>query len=329
VSDAVALAPLLEVSGLEVRFPSSQGVVRAVDGVSFALEKGETLGLVGESGCGKSTTARAIVGLAPIAAGSVRIDGFEIANRPRALASLRHRVQMVFQDPYASLDPRMTVASIVGEPLSIHCRAKNGPARDARVSELLETVGLDPSMRRRYPHEFSGGQRQRIGLARALALEPDLVLLDEPVSALDVSVQSQVLNLLEDLRARLGLTYLFIAHNLAVVRHVSDRIAVMYLGRIVETAPRDELFARPLHPYTEALLSAVPVPDPEAETRRRRIPLEGEIPSPTAVITGCPFRTRCPKAFDRCAIETPLLKEREPGRRAACHLPEEAGHVPA
>jgi oligopeptide transport system ATP-binding protein len=323
VSDAPANGPLLEVKGLDVRFATKHGVVRAVDGVTFSLERGETLGLVGESGCGKSTTARAIVGLVPVTEGSVRFEGREIAGlSSRAMRSIRPRLQMVFQDPYASLDPRMTVASIVAEPLAVHGRAKGSGERDREVSRLLETVGLDPSMRRRYPHEFSGGQRQRIGLARALALEPDLLLLDEPVSALDVSVQSQVLNLLEDLRLRLGLTYLFIAHNLGVVRHVSDRIAVMYLGRIVELAPRDDLFARPLHPYTEALLSAVPVPDPEVEARRRRIPLTGEIPSPTAVITGCPFRTRCPKAFDRCAVETPLLKEHEPGRVAACHLPE-------
>jgi len=316
--------PLLSVAGLEVHFPSARGTVRAVDGVSFDLERGETLGLVGESGCGKSTTARAIVGLVPVTSGSIRFDGEQLAGLSSwDLRPYRPRMQMVFQDPYASLDPRMTVARIVGEPLVVHERVSGSAERDARVSALLETVGLDPAMRRRYPHEFSGGQRQRIGLARALALEPELVLLDEPVSALDVSVQSQVLNLLEDLRARLGLTYLFIAHNLGVVRHVSDRVAVMYLGRIVELAPRDALFARPIHPYTEALLSAVPVPDPVVEAERRRIPLQGEIPSPTAVITGCPFRTRCPKAFDRCAVETPLLKEHEPGRFAACHLPEE------
>ena len=320
---AADVTPLLRVTDLRVHFPSSHGTVRAVDGVSFTLRKGETLGLVGESGCGKSTTARAIVGLVPVTSGSVEFDGVELVGlRGRALAAVRPRLQMVFQDPYASLNPRMTVASIVGEPLVIHHRLQNGASLTDRVCSLLETVGLDPSMRRRYPHEFSGGQRQRIGLARSLALEPDVILLDEPVSALDVSVQAQVLNLLEDLRARLSLTYLFIAHNLGVVRHVSDRIAVMYLGRIVELASRENLFARPLHPYTEALLSAVPVPDPEVEAQRRRIPIEGEIPSPTATIVGCPFRSRCPKAFDRCAVDDPQLKEHRPGQFAACHLPE-------
>jgi oligopeptide/dipeptide ABC transporter ATP-binding protein len=231
---------------------------------------------------------------------------------------------MVFQDPYASLNPRMTVASIVGEPMALHGKAAKADL-DGKVSEMLSLVGLDPSMRRRYPHEFSGGQRQRIGLARALALEPDVVLLDEPVSALDVSVQAQVLNLLDDLRARLGLTYLFIAHHLAVVKHMSDRVAVMYLGRIVELAPKADLYARPIHPYTEALMSAIPVPDPVVEATRKRIPLPGEIPSATAEIEGCPFRSRCPKAFDRCVVETPLLKEHRPGHWAACHLPEEPG----
>ena len=317
-TDAV---PLLRVRGLAVRFPSAQGPVKAVDGVSFDLWRGETLGLVGESGSGKSTTARAIVGLVPVADGELWFDGQDLRDR-HVLRRARPRLQMVFQDPYASLNPRMTAGGIVGEPLVVHGRAGDRNDLDARVCALFETVGLDPGMRRRYPHEFSGGQRQRIGLARALALEPDLLLLDEPVSALDVSVQAQVLNLLEDLRRRLGLTYLFIAHNLGVVRHVSDRIAVMYLGRLVEVAPRDALFDRPIHPYTEALLSAVPVPDPEAERHRERIPLDGEIPSPTAVIVGCPFRSRCRQAFDRCAVEAPALVEHEPERFAACHLPE-------
>jgi oligopeptide transport system ATP-binding protein len=320
---AAAAAPLLEVTDLAVSFPTARGLVRAVAGVSFQLKRGETLGLVGESGCGKSTTARAIVGLVPVSGGSIRFDGRELAGDRKALAAARPRLQMVFQDPYASLDPRMTASAIVGEPLIVHRRAK-GAALEAKVADLFATVGLDPSMRRRYPHEFSGGQRQRIGLARALALDPDVVLLDEPVSALDVSVQAQVLNLLEDLRGRLHLTYLFIAHNLGVVRHVSDRIAVMYLGQIVELAPQADLFARPLHPYTEALLSAVPVPDPEVESKRHRIPIEGEIPSPTATIVGCPFRSRCAKAFDRCAVDAPRLVEHRPGRFAACHLAETA-----
>jgi oligopeptide transport system ATP-binding protein len=315
--------PLLDVVDLKVHFKVGHDeVVRAVDGVTFALKRGETLGLVGESGCGKSTTARAIVGLVPVTHGSVRFEGMEIAGNPKALEIVRSRLQMVFQDPYASLNPRMTVSTIVSEPLIIHDRVRGRDALDAEVCRLMRQVGLDPAMRRRYPHEFSGGQRQRIGLARALALEPAAILLDEPVSALDVSVQAQVLNLFVDLREELGLTYLLIAHNLGVVRHVSDRIAVMYLGRIVELATSAELFARPTHPYTEALLSAVPVPDPEVEALRRRIPISGEIPSPSATIVGCPFRSRCPKAFDRCEAEAPLLLEHAPGHWAACHLPE-------
>jgi oligopeptide/dipeptide ABC transporter ATP-binding protein len=326
VTAVPAAEPLLEVEDLRVHFRvGPDEVVRAVDGVTFSLRRGETLGLVGESGCGKSTTARAMVGLVPVTSGSIRFEGMELARDPRALAVVRSRLQMVFQDPYASLNPRMTVATIVSEPLVVHDRVRGRAALDAAVCRLMERVGLDAAMRRRYPHEFSGGQRQRIGLARALALEPAAILLDEPVSALDVSVQAQVLNLFVDLREQLGLTYLLIAHNLGVVRHVSDRIAVMYLGRIVELASSTDLFARPLHPYTEALLSAVPVPDPEVEARRRRIPIAGEIPSPSSVIVGCPFRSRCPKAFDRCAVEAPLLLEHFPGRFAACHLPERDG----
>ena len=321
-------APLLRVRDLHVGFPTDRGTVRAVDGVSFDLRRGETLSLVGESGCGKSTTARAIVGLLRPSSGAIEFDGKDIVHDRRALSAVRPRLQMLFQDPYASLNPRMDAGAIVAEPLRIHDRVHGREALDRRVSELFSTVGLDPALRRRFPHEFSGGQRQRIGLARALALEPDVLLLDEPVSALDVSVQAQVLNLLEDLRRRHGLTYLFIAHNLGVVRHVSDRIAVMYLGRVVELARRDELFTRPLHPYTQALLSAVPVPDPDAEAKRRRIPLEGEIPSATSVFEGCPFRSRCPLAFDRCALEAPALVERTPGRFAACHLDEAHAVVP-
>jgi oligopeptide transport system ATP-binding protein len=319
--------PMLAVRDLRVHFDTPRGVVRAVDGIDFEIAQGETLGLVGESGCGKSTVARAVVGLVPLSSGAVhlehvRIDGLS----PAEMRPHRRQLQMVFQDPYASLNPRMTVAETIGEPFWLHHRIRDP---DQSVCALMELVGLDPSMRRRYPHEFSGGQRQRIGLARALALEPAVILLDEPVSALDVSVQAQVMNLLDDLKRRLGLTYLFIAHNLAVVRHMSERVAVMYLGRIVEVADRAAIYGRPLHPYTQALLSAVPVPDPEVEARRRRIRLEGELPGPTAEILGCPFRTRCPRAFDRCAVEEPLLVEHEPGHFSACHLGSEGAVVPA
>lgn len=309
---------LLRVQDLKVHFEVPRGVVRAVDGVSFELRKGETLGMVGESGCGKSTVARAIAGLVPITDGAVILEDVRLdLLSAAAFRPYRRRLQMVFQDPYASLNPRMTVASIIGEPLVIHERVKNV---DEPVCRMMELVGLDPSMRRRYPHEFSGGQRQRIGLARALALEPEVLLLDEPVSALDVSVQAQVMNLLDDLKQRLGLTYLFIAHNLAVIRHMSERVAVMYLGRVVELADRTEIYERALHPYTQALLSAVPVPDPVEERRRSRIRLEGELPSPTQVIEGCPFRARCRHAVDRCAHEVPALLEHRPGHFSACHL---------
>ena len=291
---------ILRIEALRVHFPTPRGTVKAVDGIDLSLQPGETLGLVGESGCGKSTVARTVVGLIRPTSGRIFLRDREIQDlSPHAMRPLRADLQMVFQDPYASLNPRMTVASIIGEPLWIHRGIRNA---DAEVCELMRLVGLDPSMRRRYPHEFSGGQRQRIGLARSLALEPDVILLDEPVSALDVSVQAQVINLLDDLKQRLGLTYLFIAHNLAVVRHMSDRVAVMYLGRIVELAERDAIYARPMHPYTEALLSAVPVPDPVVEDTRRRIRLEGELPSPTQTI-----------------------QEHAPGHFGACHLPEEAG----
>jgi oligopeptide transport system ATP-binding protein len=315
-------APLLGVRGLRLHFPTLKGVVRAVDGVDLDVAEGETLGLVGESGCGKSTTARGIAHLIRPTEGSVRFEGRDLsALPPRELRLTRRRMQMVFQDPYASLDPRMTVLDIVGEPLRNYRIARGRELRD-RVRALLERVGLDPDFERRYPHEFSGGQRQRIGIARALALEPVLLLCDEPVSALDVSIAAQILNLLEDLQRELRLAYLFISHDLAVVRHVSDRVAVMYLGRIVETAPADLLYAEPLHPYTEALLSAVPIPDPDIEAKRQRIVLTGDVPSPEAEITGCPFRTRCPKAFERCSIETPVLKEHRPGHAAACFLHE-------
>ena len=332
---------LLDVRGLVVHFHVGSTTVRAVDGIDFAIRKGETLGLVGESGCGKSTVARTIVGLVPATAGSATFDGRELLGLSRAAyRPLRRRIQMVFQDPYASLNPRMTVASIIGEPMEIHATTGAAPLAssdrrpvpratiDARVCELMQLVGLDASMRRRYPHEFSGGQRQRIGLARALALEPDLILLDEPVSALDVSVQSQVLNLLEDLKSRLGLTYLFIAHHLAVVRHVSDRVAVMYLGRIVEIASRDSLYTRPLHPYTHALMSAIPIPDPVRERERRRIPLQGEIPSPTKEYAGCRFYDRCPARIDRCKAEDPPLEEYGSGHFAACWVTTAEGLPP-
>ncbi len=314
---------LLEVSGLKVHFPTPKGVVRAVDGLDLHIDAGETLGLVGESGCGKSTTARGITHLIRPTAGNVRLDGLELGGlSTKELRATRRNMQMIFQDPYASLDPRMTVLDIVAEPIK-NFRLPVGSVRD-RVRELLETVGLDPDFERRYPHEFSGGQRQRIGVARALAVEPSIILCDEPVSALDVSIQAQVVNLLEDLQKQFGLAYLFISHDLAVVRHVSDRIAVMYLGRIVETAPAARLYAEPLHPYTDALLSAVPIPDPEIERKRKRIVLTGDVPRPDQQITGCPFKTRCPKVFDRCEVEAPVLKTYRPKHEAACHLHEEA-----
>ena len=321
-------APLLEVDGLARDFAVRRGLirarevgrVRAVDRISFTVARGETLALVGESGCGKSTTARMVLRLLEPSAGTIRFEGNDItALRGAALRGLRRRMQMIFQDPFASLDPRQRVDSIVEEPLILH-GIGDSAARHARVTELLSLVGLSPEHATRYPHQFSGGQRQRIGIARALALEPALIVCDEPVSALDVSVQAQVINLLQDLQARMRLSYLFIAHDLAVVRHIADRVAVMYLGRIAELSPRDALYDRPLHPYAEALLSAVPEPDPNRETTRQRIILTGDVPSPANPPRGCAFSTRCPRVMEICRTTRPELAEVEPGRQVACHL---------
>ena len=309
---------LVRVRGLVKHFPleGSDDVVRAVDGVTFEILRGETLGLVGESGCGKSTVGRCLLRLIEPTAGEVEFDGRDVlATDGRSLRELRREMQIIFQDPYASLNPRMRVRDIVGEPLIIH-GLKDKEKRRARVAELLSKVGLDPDYMHRYPHEFSGGQRQRIGIARALALNPKLIVADEPVSALDVSVQAQVVNLLQDLQAELGLTYLFISHGLAVVEHISTRVAVMYLGRIVEVATALELYASPLHPYTQALLSAIPIPDP---TRKRdRIILTGDVPTPINPPSGCRFRTRCPMAIAECAQIDPDLREISPGHTVAC-----------
>jgi oligopeptide transport system ATP-binding protein len=319
---------LLEVDNLVKHFPVGGGVfarpagtVRAVDGVSFALQRGETLGLVGESGCGKTTTGRCILQLERPTSGRILFDGVDLAAiDDAALRAVRRRVQVIFQDPYSSLNPRMTVGQILAEPLKVHGIIRSRSGRDARVRELLEQVGLSPQHARRYPHQLSGGQRQRVGVARALAMEPALIICDEPVSALDVSIQAQIINLLEDLQRRLGLTYLFIAHDLSVVRHISDRVAVMYLGRIVELADRAALYEDPLHPYTRALLSAVPIPDPDVEATRERTVLKGEVPSPLKPPSGCVFHPRCPIAVDRCTAEIPPLREIKPGHWAACHL---------
>ena len=321
-----AMPALLEIEDLKVHFPLRRGLfgrpsgaVRAVDGVTLSMARGETLGLVGESGCGKSTLGNAILRVVEPSSGAIRLAGIDLARlEGEELRQARRRAQMVFQDPFASLDPRMRIGDSIGEPLLVHGLAR-GEELQARVGELLRRVGLEPSHAARYPHEFSGGQRQRIVIARALALSPDLVICDEPVSALDVSVRGQILNLLLELQRGLGTAFLFVSHDLSVVRHVSDRIAVMYLGRIVELAERDALFRKPRHPYTEALISAIPLPDPPAQRARRRIILSGEIPSPARPPSGCTFHTRCPMATARCRVEAPVLSARDDGALVACH----------
>ena len=316
---------LLSVHDLRKHFAVKGGIlsrvvdqVHAVDGVSFDIAAGETLGLVGESGCGKSTTGRCILRLIEPSSGEIWFEGADVTRMDAtALRSLRRDMQIIFQDPYASLNPRLTVGAIVGEALTIHGLAKSRREHEERVVQLLETVGLQPDHMRRFPHEFSGGQRQRIGIARALAVEPKLIVCDEPVSALDVSIQAQVINLLEDLQEQFGLTYLFIAHDLSVVEHISTRIAVMYLGRVVEIAPARDLYDTPLHPYSEALLSAVPIPDPTV--KRQRIMLQGDVPNPINPPSGCHFHTRCPIAKPDCATRVPELRESRPGHWVSCH----------
>lgn len=319
---------LLKVEGLKMYFPITQGIIlqrqvgsiKAVDGVDFYIRRGETLGLVGESGCGKSTTGRAILQLYRPTAGHVYFEGVDLTQlKGEQLRRQRRKMQMIFQDPYASLNPRMTVGNIIGEPLEVHNIARGKEKRE-RVMELLQVVGLNPYFINRYPHEFSGGQRQRIGIARALAVNPDFIVCDEPISALDVSIQAQIINLLEELQEQFGLTYLFIAHDLSVVRHISDRVAVMYLGKIVEMTDRDTLYTNPLHPYTQALLSAVPIPDPVVEAKRQRIILEGDVPSPANPPKGCRFCTRCPRVMDICREQEPEFKDVGNEHYVACFL---------
>lgn len=321
--------PLIQVRDLKKHFPIRQGLiiekeigsVKAVDGISFDILRGETLGMVGESGCGKTTAGRTILGLYPITAGSVTISGISLEKADKKhIKLLRRKAQMIFQDPYASLNPRWTVSAIIGEPLRVHNLLGSSKARDERVHELMLKVGLSPRLINRFPHEFSGGQRQRIGVARALACSPEFIVCDEPISALDVSIQAQVVNLLEELQDEFNLTYLFIAHDLSMVRHICDRVAVMYLGIIVELAERNELYEIPLHPYTQALLSAVPIPDPKRDRQRQRIILKGEIPSPINPPSGCRFHPRCPIAQDICSKVVPEWREILPGHWVACHL---------
>ena len=318
---------LLQVSNLKMYFPVTSGLIfqravaqiKAVDDVTFSVQRGETLGLVGESGCGKTTTGRCILQLYKPTEGSIVFDGQELVGlRTRQMRQMRRQMQVIFQDPFSSLNPRMTAGNIIGEPLIVHGLVNNKAEYRDRVGELLQNVGLNPYMADRFPHEFSGGQRQRIGVARALSVDPKLIVCDEPVSALDVSIQAQVINLLEDLQERYQLTYLFIAHDLSVVRHISDRVAVMYLGHIVEIADRVEIYRNPLHPYTKALLSAVPIPDPVIDAQRERIILTGEVPSPLNPPTGCVFHPRCPVAIDDCSGVIPEMREVEPGHWVAC-----------
>ena len=321
---------LLSVDNLVKYFPIMRGIifqkqvaaVHAVDDISFSIRRGETLGLVGESGCGKSTTGRTILQLYRPTSGSVVFDDVDlVALQGEELRKMRRKMQMIFQDPYASLNPRMTVGEIVGEPLVVH-RVANQKEINERVKNLLELVGLNPAFSNRYPHEFSGGQRQRIGVARALSLQPSFIVCDEPISALDVSIQAQVVNLLEDLQSQFNLTYLFVAHDLSMVKHISDRVAVMYLGVIAELASRDEVYLHPLHPYTQALLSAVPIPDPVADAKRKRVILQGDVPSPVNPPSGCRFRTRCPIAESLCAETRPEFREIQPEHFVACHFAE-------
>ena len=320
------MKPILEVENLTKYFPvgkwnnkKEKGFIRAVDDVSFSMIKGETLGLVGESGCGKSTLGRVILRLHQPTSGTIKVDGRDITHLDhKELIYLRRRMQIVFQDPFGSLNPRLTIGKALAEPIKVHGLVKSQREINEKVANLLTLVGLSPEHVRRYPHEFSGGQRQRLVMARALTMEPEIIVCDEPVSALDVSIQAQIINMLKELQTKLGLTYIFIAHDLSVVKHISDRVAVMYLGKIVEIAPKRILYSDPLHPYTQSLLSAVPIPNPGA--KKERILLKGDVPSPLNPPSGCRFRTRCPKAFDRCEKEEPLLKSMPDERSAACHL---------